>query len=111
MSTFTVTSTEGILPIIDASELSEKEREDFDYLDWPALMAGSDSASFFRYRGELYDLGEFQHITTRDNETLQDAFKGWDGYKADSFFSGMLVKYVVEVTNDYEGVIVGTYTC
>lgn len=106
----TITSTEGTLPIIDASELSAKEQEDFDYLDWPAIMAGSDSASFFRYRGELYDVGEFQRITTRDTETLQSDFAGWDGYTSDSFFSGMVIKFVVDV-NDDEAVIVGTYIC
>ena len=40
-------------------ELTPDERKQFDYLDWDAIDAGTDSASFVRHRGELYDLGSF----------------------------------------------------
>lgn len=79
--------------IIDAALLTSAEREQFDYLDWPAIDDGTDSASFFRYRGEVYDLGEFM---TTD-------LPGWHGCKADSFFSGTLVR----ITGDGESVVVG----
>lgn len=42
--------------IIDAYELTADERKEFDYLNWPAIDEGSDSASFIRYKGQLYDL-------------------------------------------------------
>ena len=45
-------------PIIDAWELTPAERLEFDYLDWPAIERGEDSASFVRYRGDLHDLGD-----------------------------------------------------
>jgi len=81
--------------IIDAYELSESERAEFDYLDWEAIDDGRDSASFFRFKGELYDLGEF----------MRDACpEGWDGGRADSFFSGV----VVRIVDDGERVVVGT---
>ena len=85
--------------IVDAWELSADEREEFDYLDWPAIESGNDSAQFFRYRGQVYDLGEF--MTTSG----MDELKHWHGYASDSYFSGIVVRYC----DDYERVIVGTY--
>jgi hypothetical protein len=87
--------------VIDAHELSAAEREEFDYIDWPAIDAGSDSASFIRYRGELYDLGEFE---VWDNP-MSPTRERWDGYRSDSYFSGLVVRYV----DNCERVIVGLY--
>jgi hypothetical protein len=81
--------------VIDASELTADERLEFDYLDWEALEDGRDSASFLRYKGELYDLGEFR----------SSIIPGWDGYRPDSFFSGLVVRYC----DDFERVVVGRY--
>ncbi len=50
--------------IINAFELSERERAEFDYLDWPAMERGELSASFFRYRGILYDLSQFMTLSS-----------------------------------------------
>ena len=85
--------------VIDAWQLTPDERAEFDYLNWDAIEAGNDSASFFRYKGELHDLGDFEG---RPPEIL----KGWDGYQSDSFFSGIVVKYA---DDQFETVIVGTY--
>ncbi len=79
--------------IVDAFELTPAERQRFDYLKWDRIDDGTDSASFVRYKGELYDLGEFMITTT----------PGWDGINADSAFSATLVRYV----NENEQVIVG----
>jgi hypothetical protein len=90
--------------IIDAYELTAKERSEFDYLDWDAIDAGNDSASFFRYRGQLYNLGEF----TRDYGITKDAglpesLSRWDGYMSESFFSAI----VVRLLDNNEQVVVG----
>lgn len=85
--------------VIDAWELSAAEREQFDYLNWSAIEAGEDSASFFRYRGELYDLGEFEVWDNPASPTRGE----WDGFRSDSFFSGLAVRYV----DDFERVVVG----
>jgi hypothetical protein len=45
--------------LIEAHELTEHERAEFDYLNWPAIDRGEDSATFVRYHGVLYDLAEF----------------------------------------------------
>jgi hypothetical protein len=87
---------------IDAWELTPDERKEFDYLNWSAIEDGSDSATFFRYKGQLYDLGEFMH--TRGLPEFSPLVK-WDGYLSDSFFSGILVRYC----EDHESVIVATF--
>lgn len=91
-------------PVIDAWELTPAERAEFDYLDWAAIEAGKDSASFFRYKGQLYDLGEFSadYGITR-GAGLPAHLSKWDGYASDTFFSATLVRYV----DDGESVVVG----
>lgn len=86
-------------PVLHWWELSDKERKEFDYI---FDGEGDVFNTFIRYKGDVYDLGEFYRCITPNGE---DVFKGWDGYQSDSFFSGLLVKY----TNDGESVIVGRY--
>jgi len=73
---------------IDAFELSDDERSQFDYLDWDAIDRGEDSASFVRYRGWLYDVGEFVRV--------DDLY--WHGIATDTFFSGVLIRLVDDET-------------
>lgn len=80
-------------------DLSDKERKEFDYLDSEDRQA---DAEFFRYRGEVYDLGEFQIIPRNCNWA---GCEKWSGYLSDSFFSGILIRYA----NDYEQVICATF--
>lgn len=87
--------------IIEAYELSADEREQFDYLKWDAIERGEDSASFFRFKGDLYDLGEFM----RWDNPMSPTRHGWDGYRSDSYFSGLVVRYV----DNFERVVVGTF--
>lgn len=91
--------------VIDAWQLTAKEREEFDYLNWKAIDEGCDSASFVRYRGDLHDLGEFSAdwgITKGSG--LPDSLKGWDAYRSDSMFSALVIRYVDE---DCGRVVVG----
>lgn len=100
--------------LIYAYELTEKERLEFDYMDWEEIDQGEDSASFFRYKGQLYDLGEFQRIVRPGSRITFGAdffdpgnqFSGWHGIQSDSYFSGLLVKCVGE---DMDSVVVGRY--
>lgn len=86
--------------IIYGFELSNKEKEQFDYLD------DVDQCSFFRYKGDIYDLGEFMRIDKVISPHPQrPGWEEWDGYSSDSYFSGTLVRYA----SDYESVIVGRY--
>ena len=91
--------------IVYGFELSEKERQEFDYYDDEAL----DTAEFFRYKGQVYDLGDFMRIDGHDDKE----FASWNGYMSDSFFSGILVKWPRMDYNpreiDTEHVIIGRY--
>jgi hypothetical protein len=82
-------------------ELTEREKDEFDYLSPEEL----NDAEFFRYKNRLYDLGEFVRF---DRPTL---FKGWDGYSSDSFFSGILVRYHMEYGYYTDKIVVGWYYC
>jgi hypothetical protein len=87
----------------DPSELTPAERNDFDYLDWPAIDDGRDSATFVRFRGELYSLDQF----TRISPDAGSEFAGWHGIHHDSFFSGVLIR----LSDDGEQVTMATYYC
>jgi len=91
-------------PIINAWELTPSERKEFDYYDWDKIDGGSQSATFIRYKGELYDLGDFSATD------YMGMFSRWHGIMSDSFFSGLVIRY--PYSNDYEFgdyVIVGRY--
>lgn len=96
MSNVTVITNNVPRDVLWGLELSEKERAEFDYLNPDEL----DYATFFRYKGEVYDLGEFMRI----DEPVSSIFKGWDDYSSDSFFSGLIVRYVGD-----DQVVVGRY--
>jgi hypothetical protein len=90
-------------PVIDGFELTAQERAEFDYLDWAAIDEGRDSASFFRYKGELHDLGEFSaDYGITKGAGLPEHLSAWHGYRSDSFYSAMVVRFV-----DDESVVVG----
>lgn len=76
-------------------QLTAKELREFDYMDADEL----ESASFVRYHGYVYDIGNFMRCG--DNPDL----KGWHGYASDSFFSGTLIR----LCDDSDYVVVGTY--
>jgi hypothetical protein len=79
----TIITNHHARPLIDAFQLTENERQEFDYIDWPSIDNGSGSATFFRYRGELYDLSQF---------TVLSATDGWDAGSGDSYFSATLIR-------------------
>lgn len=100
--TITIITNHRERPVVEAYELNRDEREEFDYIDWPAVDRGEASASFVRYKGELHDLGEFTH--TSDLHQAPE-LRTWHGYQSDSFFSGLVVRY----SDDFEYVVVGRY--
>lgn len=71
-------------PLLDWSNLSEKEQEKFDWLETEEEQC---SATFFRYKGQVWCLDEF----IRTSGELSD---NWDGVSATSAFSAVLIKYI-----------------
>ena len=115
----TITTNNRPRPLISACHLSASElavvRSEFDYIDWNEVEAGNDDPLFFRYRGQWYDFGEFSRIIAPDAKSMhpmecaEPAFQGWDGYQADSYFSGTLIR--LADMDDGQGVIVGRFSC
>ncbi len=90
--------------VLNAWDLTLKERNQFDFIDWRAVDAGNDDHAFFRYRGELHYLGDFMRwaaMSTTEAPTWMDQ---WDGYRADSFSDGLLVRWA-----EADRVVVGSY--
>lgn len=104
--TLTVHTNNVTRDVIYGHELTEKERAEFDYLDWSQPDGDGWTHSFVRYNGQLYDLSEFM----RTSELLSPEMQNWDGYMSDSYFSGTLIRYAREDDRlDPERVVVGWY--
>ena len=87
-------------PVLYGFELTDTEKQNFDYLE------NLDDSTFFRFKGQVYNLGEFVRIKPPiAPHTQREGFENWHGYASDSYFSGILVKYV----DNYERVIVAQY--
>lgn len=102
--TTTIRTNHHTRPVLSRFELTETESAEFDYLN-------ADEGSFFRFKGNVYDLGEFSRITAPGSarnhpmECQNPDLQGWDGYIAESSFFGLLIKYA----DEFESVIVGQY--
>jgi len=80
--------------LMDAYQVpAEILADQFDYLE-------EGEGSFFQYRGCWYEMGDFM-TTQGSTQALGD----WDGYRSDSYFSGVLIK----LSNDGESIKVGTF--
>jgi hypothetical protein len=82
-------------------DLSEKERAEFDYIDTEDKQS---EAEFGRYRGWVYDLHDMERGWGQC--AMPEQFKGWDNYRSDSYFSGILIRW----RDEGEKVIFGTWT-
>lgn len=92
---FTVKTNNVPRATFSGYELTDKEKAEFDYYTPEELG----DASFFRYKGNVYDVGEFLLAP----ESLQP----WHGHSPTNYFSGVVIRY----TDDMESVIVGVYWC
>lgn len=70
-----------------------------------------DSGEFYTprivaYRGAFYDVNEFTRTPNNEpaRQELND-LSAWDGYQSNSYFSGVVLRYV----DNFERVIVGRY--
>jgi hypothetical protein len=68
--------------IVYGYALPQQWRNEFDYYNSEDL----DSAAFFKYKNQYYDLNEFM----RTPDTLK--LLGWHGISNDSYFSGILIR-------------------
>lgn len=90
MTTLTIKTNNQYRLLLDASDLTTKQLTAFDYLD------DVNAASFFAYKGNIYDLGE----------AMRTEIDGWDGIYNESTFSGVLVKLDA---GDSDRVLIASY--
>ena len=81
-------------------DLTTKEQADFDWLDDEEKQIG---ASFVKRRGRVYCLDEIMTI----DRSAHLAASGWDGVKAVSFYSGIVVK----LSRDGDRYKIGYFVC
>ena len=102
MATLTIITNRQPRELFALCDLPEKARKDFDYIEDDEQF----SPRLFVYKGNYYDVCEFMR-TPCDESARQELneLSAWDGYASDSYFSGVVVKYV----DRFERVIVGRY--
>ena len=76
-------------------ELTDSERMEFDYIPSEDI----DSRYFIRYRGIVYDIGEFMRVPHNA------PFNDWSGYHSDSYFSAIAIRYSDDVEQYQVGLI------
>ena len=88
-------------PLLALADLPRKVQKDFDYLN------GEDAYSprFVQYKGWWHDVDDTQAVRYSRGGSAMTEFEGWDSFASDTFFSGVLFKWV----DDGEAVIVGRY--
>jgi hypothetical protein len=84
-------------------DLTDKERAEFDYI--AENDATTEGAEFGRYRGVVYDLHDMERGF--GGAAMPEQFEGWDNYQSDSYFSGILIRWV----DNGDRVIFATYIC
>jgi hypothetical protein len=109
MSELKITTNNVPRDVLSGHDLTEAERAEIDYRDWSVPDDedgnGGDGwdGRYVRYKGTLYDLDD---LDSRGGGSVA----GWDGYKGDSFFSGVVFRYPRDGREiDFERVICGTY--
>jgi len=101
MADLTIVTNNCPRDVLYWQDLTTKEQAEFDYLDTEDRQA---EAQFVRYRGWVYDLHDTEY---RGHEGMPRGLEGWSNFLSDSYFSGILIRWV----DNYERVIVGCYYC
>jgi hypothetical protein len=84
------------------NDLPQAVVEEFDYLDEEEHY----TPRLVQYRGVWYDVFEMM-VTHSQYSPGNDTLRQWDAYDCDTFFSGIVVRFVDD--HDYETVQIGTF--
>lgn len=94
-------------------DLTEKERADFDYIKDDDFY----SPRFVKYKGHWYDVDDTQWICAEPyTRHMGDfcvspghPFAQWHRVTSESFFSGVLFRFRLDLSEDLDQVICGRY--
>lgn len=110
--TLKITTNNHERPIVRWHELTDAEREEFDYI----ANDGPDARDEFqgvRFRKSVYDLGQFERIPhtiamfeADGADNAERELLNWHGCQTQSAFDAILVRFKL----DYDTVIVGYAT-
>ena len=109
MSNLTIITNNKPRELVSFLDLPVQDRKDFDYIEEDDEY----SIRFVQYKGAWYDVHDAQFIAVRrTNRPMgwevrvesEDPLARWDAIVSETFFSGVLFKFV-----DDEQVIVGRY--
>jgi hypothetical protein len=109
MAQIEVTSNNVPRLLLSWYELTPSEQSEFDYWNDKIveIESGEVSPDFFRYRDNVYDLGDAEYIRP------ESGFPGeWSegGYFAQTYFSGVIFRFAKDGNiTDFDRVIVGRY--
>lgn len=94
MTDMQIIDIEYDVEIVHEYELTAEEREDFDYMDWNAMEAGTDSASFFRYGGSVYSTADFSpDFGISAGTGLPENLREWSAYLSESAWSAVVIRW------------------
>ena len=103
-------------PLFSGYELTNAERRELDYIAPPDDVETwcEQHNRFFRYRGNVYDIQEFTRIVRQSDRVNpfehgvweeNSPLLNWDGIQTDSYFSGVVIRYVPD--SGYCDIVVG----
>lgn len=99
---YMITTNHHVRETIDGWNVPADVRAEFDYVDWEAIDKGEDSRDFVKYRGQWVDLSDVM--------VAPDSLKalGWDGFNADSYWSGLAFRYFDRDGYELDGVVIAS---
>lgn len=103
MPDITIRSNFHKIDILAGWQLSNKEKRQFYYY---SSLSDLHEASFFRYRGRVYDMEEFSIF---QDANRPDAFKNWEAYSNDTYSSGLVIRFAPDT--NFECIQVGYWFC
>ena len=94
MNKIDITTNHHARDVLWGFQLTKKERDDFS-----VLGENLDEKTFMRYKKRVYPINDFRPISKSSPFPSE-----WDGYRSDSFISGLLIKFI----SDCDKVVLGS---
>lgn len=107
MDKVTIITNRHRRPLLSFYELDDKQVKQVEE-NYGGLL-DLEEETYFAYKGWIYPLSDFMRFGY-GGSTKPTWAKGYDAYLNDTFFSGVMIRYVNDETTDWEGcVVVATF--